>query len=74
MGKMIFKVFVKGFLQAIFVIVCMILCGVGGFFGTRFYYSKKADKENSAKAADMIGDAQIDEVSKNLIYVWNEDK
>lgn len=74
MGKMIFKVFIKGFLQAIFVIVCMILCGVGGFFGTRMYFTHKADKENSAKVANMIGDAQLDEVSKNLIYVYNEDK
>ncbi len=74
MAKNIFKIFIKGFLQAILILASMILCGVGGFFGTRYYYTKKTNKENATKIASMIGDAQIDDVSKNLIYVWNEDK
>lgn len=74
MAKKVFMIFIKGFLQAILVIICMALCCVGGFFGTRYYYTKKASNENSKQVENMIGEAQIDDCSKNLIYVWNEEK
>lgn len=74
MAKKVFMIFIKGFLQAILVIICMVLCCVGGFFGTRYYYTKKASNENSKQVENMIGEAQIDDCSKNLIYVWNEEK
>lgn len=74
MAKKVFMIFIKGFLQAILVIICMALCCVGGFFGTRYYYTKKASNENSKQVENMIGEAQIDVCSKNLIYVWNEEK
>lgn len=74
MKKKVFKVFLKGFLQAIFVIVCMILCGVGGYFGSRFYFVKKNEAEKEKQAEDIIDDAQMDTISKNMIFVWDEDK
>lgn len=74
MAKKVFMIFIKGFLQAILVIICMALCCVGGFFGTRYYYTKKASDANTKQVENMIGEAQIDDCSKNLIYVWNEEK
>ena len=74
MAKKVFLIFIKGFLQAILVIVCMVLCCVGGFFGTRYYYSQKTASDNSKQVENMIGEAQLDDCSKNLIYVWNEEK
>lgn len=69
MGKQILRIFLKGFLQAIIVLGCMIICAVGGFFGTRYYYQWK-----NTKAAKIGTEAQRDDVSKNLIYVWDEKK
>lgn len=74
MAKKVFLIFIKGFLQAILVIVCMVLCCVGGFFGTRYYYSQKTASDNTRQVENMIGEAQLDDCSKNLIYVWNEEK
>lgn len=74
MAKKIFLIFIKGFLQAILVIICMVLCCVGGFFGTRYYYSQKSASDNSKQVESMIGEAQLDDCSKNLIYVWNDEK
>lgn len=67
MGKQIFRIFIKGFLQTLFVIACMILCATVGFFATRFYYGQKNKVSEKADAQ-----ATLDEVSKNLIYVWDD--
>lgn len=73
--KNVFKIFLMGFLQAVFVIACMILCGVGGYFGSKYYFDKKnASGDEEEKVEDIVDDAQVDEISKNLIYVWNEGK
>ena len=74
MGKKIFKIFIIGFVKACFVIACMILCGVGGYFGTRTYYTRKNERKNEQALKDIIDDAQVDKISKNLIFVWDEDK
>lgn len=52
----------------------MIICGVGGYFGSRLYFTKKQEKKEEKQAQDMIDDAQLDTISKNLIYVWDEEK
>ena len=74
MKKKVFQVFLKGFLQSIFVIVCMLVCCVGGYFGSRCYFMNKNESGSKTKAEDIIDDAQLDAISKNLIFVWDEDK
>lgn len=69
MGKKIFRVFLAGFLRAVFVMVCMAVCAALGFFGTRKYYQWKDGKAVSDGTV-----ATVDEVSKNLIYVWDDEK
>lgn len=69
MGKQVFRIFMRGFLQTLFVIACMILCATVGFFATRFYYNQKNKISEKADAA-----ATLDEVSKNLIFVWDDSK
>lgn len=69
MAKKLFKVFLWGFLKTLFVIACMFACAIAGFFGTRYYYSKK-----NVNAVNKETSATRDDVAKNLIYVWNEEK
>lgn len=74
MGKKVLRIFIMGFVKAVVVLLSMILCAMIGFFGTRFYYKQKQNSANKKEAESLIGKAQMDEVSKNLIYVWDEDK
>lgn len=69
MAKKIFKIFLQGFLKTLFVIACMIVCAVAGFFGTRYYYSQK-----NVSSVNKQSTASRDDVAKNLILVWNEEK
>lgn len=69
MAKKLFKVFLWGFLKTLFVIACMLACAIAGFFGTRYYYSKK-----NVSSVNKESSATRDDVAKNLIYVWNEEK
>lgn len=69
MGKQIFQIFIKGFLKTLLVIICMLACAAGGFFATRYYYAQK-----NVSAVGKASEATRDDVAKNLIYVWNEDK
>lgn len=69
MGKQVFHIFIVGFLKALLVIACMFVCAAGGFFGTRYYYQQK-----NVSAVGKASEATRDEVAKNLIYVWDEDK
>ncbi len=69
MAKKVFKIFIVGFLKTLVVIACMLACAVAGFFGTRYYYSRK-----NVSSVNKESSASKDEVAKNLIFVWNEDK
>lgn len=69
MAKKVLKIFLWGFLKTLFVIACMLACAVAGFFGTRYYYSQK-----NVSAVNKESAATRDDVAKNLIYVWNEEK
>lgn len=69
MGKKVFQIFLTGFLKTLLVIVCMLACAVGGFFATRYYYQQK-----NVSAVGKASEATKDDVAKNLIYVWDEDK
>lgn len=69
MGKQILQIFLKGFLKTLLVIACMLVCAVGGFFATRYYYQQK-----NVSAVGKASEATVDDVAKNLIYVWDEDK
>ncbi len=69
MGNKFVRIFIIGFLKALFVIVCMLGCAVGGFFGTRYYYAQK-----NVSSVGKASEATRDDVAKNLIYVWNEEK
>lgn len=69
MGKQVFQIFIKGFLKTLLVIICMLACATGGFFATRYYYAQK-----NISAVGKASEATRDDVAKNLIYVWNEDK
>lgn len=69
MGKKVFHIFLTGFLKTLLVIACMLACGVGGFFATRYYYRQK-----NVSSVGKASEATKDEVAKNLIYVWDEDK
>lgn len=69
MGNKFLRIFIIGFLKALFVIICMLACGVGGFFGIRYYYAQK-----NVSSVGKASEATRDDVAKNLIYVWNEEK
>lgn len=69
MGKKVFHIFLTGFLKTLLVIACMLACAVGGFFATRYYYQQK-----NVSAVGKASEATRDDVAKNLIYVWDEDK
>lgn len=69
MGKKVFHIFITGFLKTLLVIACMLACAVGGFFATRYYYQQK-----NVSAVGRASEATKDDVAKNLIYVWDEDK
>lgn len=58
-----------GFLKTLFVMTCMIACAIAGFFGTRYYYSQK-----NVNSVHKESSATRDDVAKNLIFVWNEEK
>ncbi len=74
MGKKIFKIFIVGFFKAVAVLLCMILAAVGGFFGTKKYYTVKNQKAKESEAKKMISGAKVDKVSRNLIFSYNPDK
>ena len=74
MGKKIFKIFIVGFFKAILVLGCMILAAVGGFYGTKKYYTVKNQKARESEAKEMISGAKVDTVSRNLIFSYNSDK
>ena len=67
MGKKVLRIFIMGFVKAVVVLLSMILCAMIGFFGTRFYYKQKQNSANKKEAESLIGKAQMDEVSKNLM-------
>lgn len=69
MGKKVFKIFLIGFIKAFLVIACMLACAVGGFFATRYYYAQQ-----NVSSVGKASAASRDDVAKNLIYVWNEEK
>lgn len=73
MKKKILKIFFVGMLKSMLVIALMIAAGLAGYFATRAYYIKHPQdiKKTKEDIADIIADAQIDEISKNLIYVSN---
>ncbi len=74
MGKKIFKIFIVGFFKAVAVLLCMILAAVGGFFGTKKYYTVKNQRAKESEAKKMISGAKVDAVSRNLIFSYNPDK
>jgi glycerol uptake facilitator-like aquaporin len=74
MGKKIFKIFIVGFFKAVAVLLCMILAAVGGFFGTKKYYTVKNQRAKESEAKKMISGAKVDTVSRNLIFSYNPDK
>lgn len=69
MGKKVFHIFITGFLKTLLVIACMLACATGGYFATRYYYHQK-----NVSAVGKASEATKDDVAKNLIYVWDEDK
>lgn len=73
MKKKVLKIFLMGMLKSMLIIALMIAAGLGGYFATRAYYVKHPEdiKKTEENIDDIIADAQIDEVSKNLIYVSN---
>lgn len=73
MKKKVLKIFLMGMLKSMLVIALMTAAGLGGYFATRAYYAKHPEdiKKTEENIDDIIADAQIDEVSKNLIYVSN---
>lgn len=74
MFKMMFKVFFKGFITTVLVIASLILCGTLGYFGSRTYFLDKAKRDHQKEVDKLIGKAQIDDVSRNLIYVYDKTK
>lgn len=73
MKKKVLTIFLMGMLKSLLIIALMIAAGLGGYFATRAYYMKHPEdiQKTEESIDDIIADAQIDEVSKNLIYVSN---
>lgn len=73
MGKKIFVTFIKGFFSAIAVMLAMILCGVGGYYGTRYYYKYKNNRTAKKQSSELLGKANKDDtVARNLVYGYDE--
>lgn len=72
MFKAMFKIFFKGFITTVLVIASMALCGTAGYFGSRAYFLDKAKREHKKEVDKLIGKAQVDDVSRNLIYVYDK--
>lgn len=70
------KIFLRGLRNSFLVIFCLLGVGITSYAITRYYYSKNSnalisDKETIDK---IIGEAQLDDIAKNLIYVWDGEK
>lgn len=71
------KIFIKGFLQSFFIVAILLGAGVLGYQTTMHFW--KPAKEEAVVAykeqavPESITEASIDDVSKNLIYSYNED-
>jgi len=71
------KIFIEGILQSFFIVVILLGAGVLGYQTTMHYW--KPAKEEAVVAykekpvPESITEASIDDVSKNLIYSYNED-
>ncbi|ROR31649.1 LytR cell envelope-related transcriptional attenuator [Mobilisporobacter senegalensis] len=65
------KMFMKGFFKSFFIIALLFLVGYGSYKLTMFYYKLEGPPQNSKTnklIRDIVSDATVDEISKNLIF------
>lgn len=65
------KMFMKGFFRSFFIIVVLLLVGFGSYKLTMFYYKVEGPPKNlkgNRLIKEIVSDATVDEVSKNLIF------
>ncbi len=70
------RIFFRGLGKSLLIVMSIVLVGVVSYFGTRYYYKTHADAllDNADTLSDIIEEATVDDISKNLIYVWDKDK
>lgn len=65
------KMFMKGFFKSFFIIAILCIVGFGSYKITMFYYKIEGVPQNSKANGfikDIVSDATVDEISKNLIF------
>lgn len=73
MKNKVLKIFLSVFLKTGATLIAMILVAVGTYYGTiKIHGVITGDKETVTDVDDIIAEAQIDDVSKNLMYVTKD--
>lgn len=75
MGKSVFKQFMIVFGKTIAVFLSMILVFGLAYNGTILFYKKHNERllSDDKKVKSILENAKVEDISKNLIFVWDED-
>lgn len=72
----ILHIFFMGLLRSFLIVFSIVAVAVGSYVATRYYYAKHSEElladEDTLK--DIIEDAKVEDISKNLIYVYDTEK
>lgn len=76
--KKVMRMFLRGFIQSFFIVSVLFLAGILGYRAATHYWAfpkEEADfKEDSVATPEPVSTATADELSKNLIFCYDEDR